>query len=242
MEIISNLNKTLALETLLKPIFLSQIWGDSDNLLQGSSSNQLSLIPGLKGNKSVFPEENQRPYWQQGDSLNQISTQNSESLTLIPRNFQQASSQRFIPNEAQNGLFNDQWHLLNTGQNGGTVGADANVVDVWNRYQGTGVLIAIVDQGLQWNHPDLKENIWINPNEIPGDGIDNDGNGYIDDIRGWDFNDNDNDPAPVFPDEAHGTAAAGVAAARGNNNLGVSGAAPQASLIGLRLISGSFIK
>ena len=246
MEITFNLNKTLTLEALLKPIvreqknldFFSHIWVDSDNLLQGSSSNELSLIPGLKRNKSVFSQENKIPYLAQGDSLNKISTQNYENLTLIPRNFQQASSQRFIPNEAQNGLFNDQWHLLNTGQNGGTVGADANVVDVWNRYQGTGVLIGIVDyDGLQWNHPDLKENIWLNPNEIPGDGIDNDGNGYIDDIRGWD-KDNDNDPSPVSPDEGHGTAVAGVAAARGNNNLGVSGAAPQASLIGLRLLSG----
>ena len=247
MKITFNLNETLTLEALLKPIvreqknldFFSHIWVDSDNLLQGSSSNELSLIPGFKRNNSVFSQENKIPYLAQGDSLNKISTQNYENLTLIPRNFQQASSQRFIPNEAQNGLFNNQWHLLNTGQNGGTVGADANVVDVWNRYQGTGVRIAIVDSGLQWNHPDLKENIWLNPNEIPGDGIDNDGNGYIDDIRGWDFADNDNNPAPVSPDEAHGTAVAGVAAARGNNNLGVSGAAPRASLIGLRILSGS---
>jgi len=95
------------------------------------------------------------------------------------------------------------------------------------------ILIAIVDSGVDYNHEDLKDNIWINPNEIPDDGIDNDSNGYVDDYHGWDFIGNvspsqaasgatnpDNDPRPGF---WHGTHVAGCAAAVGDNNKGVAG-------------------
>jgi len=138
---------------------------------------------------------------------------------------------RLTPNDPE---FGNQWHLQNTGQGGGTPGIDANVTSVWDNYLGTGVQISIVDTGVSVNHPDLQPNVWVNPNEI-ANGADDDGNGLIDDINGWDWNDDDNNPTP-FDD--HGTAAAGVAAARGNNGVGVSGAAPGAQIIGQRLIEG----
>lgn len=122
-------------------------------------------------------------------------------------------AKRLIPNDP---LFANQWHLLNTGQGGGTAGEDANVTGVWEAYLGTGVLIAIVDDGLQRTHPDLAAR-------------------YVA-AASYDFNGNDADPTPVGND-AHGTAAAGVAAGSGNNSLGISGAAPGASLAGLRLIA-----
>jgi subtilisin-like proprotein convertase family protein len=122
-------------------------------------------------------------------------------------------AKRLIPNDP---LFANQWHLLNTGQGGGTGGEDANVTGVWEAYLGTGVLIAIVDDGLQRTHPDLAAR-------------------YVA-AASYDFNGNDPDPTPVGND-AHGTAAAGVAAGSGNNSLGISGAAPGASLAGLRLIA-----
>ncbi len=120
-------------------------------------------------------------------------------------------SSRAVPNDP---LFNKQWHLRNTGQSGGTPGADANIVDVWNSYTGSGVVIGIVDDGLQHMHPDLSPN-------------------YLASFS-YDFNGHDSDPTPAGSD-SHGTSVAGVAAARGGNSRGVSGAAPQAGLAGLRL-------
>jgi len=117
-------------------------------------------------------------------------------------------------------LFDNQWHLNNTGQTGGTAGADANVLPVWNWGSGTlgaGVVIGIVDDGLQHTHPDLADR-------------------YRADLS-YDFNDRDADPSPGSWDD-HGTSVAGVAAATGNNGVGVSGAAPRAELAGLRLIAG----
>ena len=121
---------------------------------------------------------------------------------------------RFLPNDP---MFANQWHLRNTGQNGGTAGTDVNVTNVWDAYRGTGVMIGIVDDGLQITHPDLSANV----------------NTQID----WDFNYNDGDPSPNTSYDYHGTACAGVAAGRGNNSLGVSGAAFEATLVGLRLIA-----
>ncbi|MDQ7054674.1 MAG: S8 family peptidase [candidate division KSB1 bacterium] len=89
------------------------------------------------------------------------------------------------------------------------------------------VVIAIVDTGVDWQHPDLAPNLWRNPGEIPGNGLDDDGNGYIDDVHGWDFANNDNDPKNYASTAAaaHGTHVAGLAAAAGNNGLGVAGLA-----------------
>lgn len=124
-------------------------------------------------------------------------------------------SKRLVPDDT---LFTNQWHLLNTGQNGGTAGIDVDVTNAWNFIRGNGITIGIVDDGLQATHPDLATNV------VAG--------------LGYDFNDNDNDPSPDVRYDFHGTAVAGVAAARGNNALGVSGAAPEAGLAGLRLIAG----
>ncbi|MDB5321579.1 MAG: Alkaline phosphatase [Phycisphaerales bacterium] len=122
-----------------------------------------------------------------------------------------ALKSRFIPNDP---LFSKEWNLRNTGQFGGLAGADANVTPVWDQYQGAGVVVGVVDDGLQYTHPDLAPN--------------------YDAIDSYDFNDNDPDPSPNSNDE-HGTAVAGIVAAQGNNGIGVSGAAPQASIAGIRL-------
>ena len=113
-------------------------------------------------------------------------------------------------------LFPLQWHLLNTGQNGGLPGVDVNVSSVWDSIRGRNQTIAIIDDGLQGTHEDLASN-------------------YQSSLS-FDFNDNDSDPSPG-PGDFHGTACAGVAAARGFNALGVSGVAPEAKLSGIRLIA-----
>lgn len=121
---------------------------------------------------------------------------------------------RLIPNDP---YFGRQWHLQNTGQQGATTGADINVVSAWDRYRGQGVTIGIVDDGVQTAHPDLAAN------HVSALGID--------------INDNDNDPNPDPRNDSHGTAVAGVAAARGNNGVGVAGVAYEASLAGIRMIA-----
>lgn len=97
-----------------------------------------------------------------------------------------------------------------------------NAEAAWDVVKGESgnVVIAIVDSGVDWNHPDLIANIWNNEDEIPDNGIDDDNNGYIDDIRGWSFQNNSNDPTPLL--NGHGTHVSGTAAATTNNNVGVA--------------------
>ena len=129
---------------------------------------------------------------------------------LVPKQ----QEKKFIPNDPN---FDEQWHLQNTGQDGGTNGEDANVTGAWNTVTGTGVTIAIVDDGLDHAHPDL------NGNYLPA--------------HSWDYCDGDSDPTPGSSGDGHGTSAAGVAAAIGNNGIGVSGGALDANLVGLTLIA-----
>ena len=110
-----------------------------------------------------------------------------------------------------------------------------NAPEVWAQgYTGQGVVVAVVDTGVDYNHPDLEANIWVNSNEIAGNGIDDDGNGFVDDVRGWDFVDNDNDP---IDGDTHGTHVAGTIAAE-NNDFGVTGVAYNAQIMPVRVIGG----
>ena len=129
--------------------------------------------------------------------------------------------------------FGYQWHLNNTGQDGGAPGADIHALEAWNTTTGDSTLVvAVLDCGVDIDHPDLKANIWINKGEIPGNGIDDDGNGFVDDVNGWDFVNNSNDPRPRG--NSHGTQCAGLIAAVQNNGIGVSGIAPRVKIMALR--------
>jgi serine protease len=128
------------------------------------------------------------------------------------------------PNDS---LYQQQYHLPNV-----------NAAEAWNITRGEmgNVVIAIVDGGTEINHPDLNANFWNNPNEIPNDGIDNDNNGFIDDIHGWNFPNDSNDPTglPSTPINAnHGTHTAGIASAVTDNSIGISGAAFNASIMAI---------
>ena len=121
-------------------------------------------------------------------------------------------------------LFSSQWALKNTGQDGGTAGNDINVSDVWSRSTGSkDVIVAVVDEGVNWAHPDLKNNMWINTGEVPNNGIDDDQNGYVDDVRGWDFANGDNTVYDAVDGDRHGTHVSGIIGAQGNNGVGATG-------------------
>ncbi|WP_222595607.1 S8 family serine peptidase, partial [Microcystis aeruginosa] len=142
------------------------------------------------------------------------------------------SPQATFPNDPS---FNQLWGLHNTGQSGGTADADIDAPEAWDIQTGDpNLVIGVVDTGVDYNHPDLAGNIWTNPGEIANDGIDNDGNGYIDDIRGWDFAYNDNDPSDV---DGHGTHVAGTIAGKGNNGVGVTGVAWNAKIMPLKFLN-----
>lgn len=119
-------------------------------------------------------------------------------------------------------LLASQWHYNNTGQTGGTVGADISLLEAWESTMGSDqVVVAIIDGGIDYSHPDLEKNMWVNTGEIPGNGIDDDDNGYIDDVYGFNFVDGNGN---IDPDN-HGTHVAGTISASNNNELGVAGVA-----------------
>lgn len=186
-----------------------------------------------------------------------------------PTFYSQVNRHAYIPDDP---LFNAQWHLRNTGQGGARCDADCDANNAWGisggallaEASGQGTVIAIIDDGVQLDHEDLS--IWENPAEVGGvPGVDDDGNGYIDDIHGYDFVDDgpgasnicgddgtpgtDADPSPqvntpcvdlngddVAQDD-HGTAVAGIAAAIGDNATGIAGAAFSAKILPIRLVS-----
>lgn len=117
-----------------------------------------------------------------------------------------------------------------------------NISSAWDLAKGDGVVVAVLDSGVDTEHPDLKFNIWKNSKEIANDGLDNDHNGYIDDVSGWDFVDHDNYPLPVAGVKTdklsvnHGTALAGIIAAVANNGQGMAGIAFNAKIMPLRIL------
>ena len=125
-------------------------------------------------------------------------------------------SPKFEPNDP---YFDDQWHLYNSGQTSGVAGEDANVMGVWDSFNGSGVVISVIDDGVEHSHPDLSDN-------------------YVS-VHSYDWCGDDSDPDPNSSD-GHGTAVAGVAAGTGNNSIGVTGAAFGASIAGHRLIACGF--
>ena len=150
---------------------------------------------------------------------------------------------------ANDPLLLQQWYLFNNGsgnesvlgQVAGGIAANVDILapEAWGiSRDATKTVIAVVDSGVDILHPDLVSNIWENEDEIPSNGIDDDANGYVDDINGWNFYDNSSNPSPNADNGSHGTHVAGIIGAKGNNGVGVSGVAWDARIMAINSSSG----
>jgi subtilisin family serine protease len=136
-----------------------------------------------------------------------------------------------IPNDPE---FNKQWGLHNTGLIGGTAGADIDAPEAWDITTGSkNIVVAVIDSGVDYQHEDLAANMWVNPGEIPENGIDDDGNGYIDDVHGIDATSGTGNPMDAY---GHGTKVAGIIGAVGNNDIGIVGVSWNAKIMALRFL------
>lgn len=139
--------------------------------------------------------------------------------------------------------FAQQWGLQNTGKNSGgwfssgKKGEDVNAIKAWDITKGNrDIVVAVIDTGIDYRHPDLKENLWVNEAELNGtEGVDDDGNGYVDDTYGYDFANNDGDP---MDGHSHGTHCSGVIGAA-HNSQGVRGVMANVKLMGIKFLSDS---
>ncbi len=155
-----------------------------------------------------------------------------EKLVNIDKNGLLKNS--FIPNDP---FFTQQWWLENTGQTGGTADADIDAPEAWDIETGSSeIIIAIVDSGIDFTHPDLVDNIWTNLDEIPDNELDDDANGYIDDVHGYDFYHENGSNLPMDT-MGHGTSMAGALAAVADNGIGLAGVAYHCKIMPVKIFN-----
>jgi subtilisin family serine protease len=156
-------------------------------------------------------------------------------VVYVSPNYRRHTDQN-IPNDTR---FNELWGMHNTGQTGGTADIDINAPEAWDINTGSSsVIVAVVDTGIDYNHPDLQANMWVNPYEIAGNGIDDDANGVVDDIHGINAIPIPSTGDPM-DDNGHGTHCSGTIGGVGNNSLGVAGVCWDVSIIGCKSFDAS---
>lgn len=168
--------------------------------------------------------------------------ENESNVELVQPDYIVSYNDNFDTNIPDDSYFNYQWGLHNTGQpilDYGVAGMDINVLPAWNLTRGNAdVVIGVVDSGIDISHADLCSNVYINKNEIPNNNIDDDQNGFIDDVNGWDFANNDNTVYDNLEEDVHGTCVAGIIAAASNNGMGITGVAPNVKILPIKFLKG----
>ncbi len=193
-----------------------------DSICSGAQiEKELPLVPGLCV-VSVPPT--------QGIQESVAALNNSPDILYAEPNYL-LKIHETIPNDPS---FNLLWGMHNTGQSGGTPDADIDAPEAWDTAtDASNVIVAVIDTGVDYNHADLSANMWVNADEIAGNGVDDDGNGYVDDIHGYDFANGDANP---MDDHSHGTHCAGTIGAVGNNGLGVAGVAWNVQIMAMKFL------
>ena len=201
----------------------------------GLPGMQVVQVKGVPVNKAIQEYvANPNVLYAEPDYLVSLPPEQTDKVSAKVESVEMASMR--TPNDPS---FSLQWGLKNSGQAPfyGKSGSDIKASDAWGTTTGSSsVIVAVVDTGVDYTHSDLAANIWTNPGEIPNNAIDDDGNGYIDDVRGWNFFSNNNNP---MDDHGHGTHCAGTIAAVGNNNLGITGVCWNAKIMPLKFLDSS---
>jgi len=155
-----------------------------------------------------------------------------KGVRYVEPNYLLRAFQTTEPNDPR---YPELWAMNNTGQNGGVEDADIDAPEAWAISRGSAsVLVAVIDTGVDYRHPDLVANMWTNPDEIPNNNIDDDGNGFVDDVYGINAIDGTGDP---MDDHGHGTHCAGTIGAVGNNGEGVAGVNWNVKIMALKFLS-----
>jgi subtilisin family serine protease len=191
-------------------------------LVNAVANRQFKIVKGLEKLKL-----------KKGQSVNQAVNR----LKKLP--FVEYAEPDYLVQKATNDEFYGLVYAIeNTGQDirgvAGTPDADMDVLEAWTIQTGDpNLIIAVIDEGVQWDHPDLANNMWRNQGEVAGNGIDDDGNGFVDDVYGYDFYGNDGDP---MDEGGHGTHVAGTICAEANNGIGIVGVVHQCKIMALRFL------
>lgn len=171
-----------------------------------------------------------KSYWDKEDSIKYLN-ENPNISYAEPDYIRHA-----FPKTPNDTYFFDLWGLHNTGQTGGTNDADIDAPEAWDLTTGSAsFIVGVIDTGVDYNHTDLKDNMWTNPGETPNDGVDNDRNGYIDDYYGMKALSTGTSGDPM-DDDGHGTHCSGTIAAKGNNAFGVAGVCWTTKIMALKFL------
>ena len=197
--------------------------GQTSSLLDGDGID-FEIVRGLGQSGEVLARSH-------GASTNRVAAALRANQNVDSYEIDSVQQVQALPNDSQ---FSDLWALHNSGQSGGTVGADIDAANAWNISTGSrNVVVAVLDTGVDYTHADLAANIWTNSTDVAGNALDDDNNGFVNDVHGYNFYD---DTGDAMDDSGHGTHVAGILGASGNNGQGVTGVNWSVSIMSLKFL------